>query len=99
MKNYNGDPSAAAMSTVGGAFLSIVYVLVALLYFFPCLYLFRFSTRMQTSIRSNDQRLLNSSFSNLKSCFKFMGILTIVVLACYFLALIGGIVAAVSFTK
>lgn len=63
----------------------VVYVVGAILYFFPCLYMFRFATRMRTALAAEDQMTLNSSFQNLKSLFKFMGILTIIVIAIYVL--------------
>ncbi|WP_205511465.1 DUF5362 family protein [Longitalea arenae] len=73
---------------LGGAFVSLVYIVIALLYFFPCLYLFNFSGKMQMALRNNDQTHLNASFANLKSCFKFVGILTIVFLSFYLLGTI-----------
>lgn len=73
---------------LGGAFVSLIYIVVALLYFFPCLYLFNFSGKMQTALRNNDQTHLNASFGSLKSCFKFVGILTIVFLSFYLLGTI-----------
>ncbi|HEY8895156.1 MAG TPA: DUF5362 family protein [Niastella sp.] len=72
----------------GGAFFSVLYIVFSLLYFFPCLYLFNFSTKMQMALRSNDQTNLNVAFANLKSCFKFVGILTIVILSFYLLGII-----------
>ena len=68
--------------------ITIVYIIIALLFFFPCLYLFNFSVKMQTALRNNDQLNLNAAFSNLKSCFKFVGILTIVMLSFYLLGTI-----------
>jgi hypothetical protein len=84
----------AATSGVGSLFV-IIYVVVALIYFFPCLYLFNFSGKMQIALRNNDQAQLNLAFKNLKSCFKFLGILTIVILGFYFLILIFGIFAGI----
>ena len=75
--------------------LPIIMIILFLIYFFPTLYLYRFSTQMQTALRNNDQGNLNSSFGNLKSCFKFVGILTIVILCLYALLFIGGILYAV----
>ena len=75
----------------GGGFgvgMAIYCILIALLYFFPCLYLFRFATRMQVALANNDQPSLVDSFKNLKSCYKFVGILTIIALAFYALMLI-----------
>jgi hypothetical protein len=92
---FAGSIMAAAFGQMGGAYstgmgagAAIVYILIALLYFFPCLYLYRFATRMQVALQNNDQSNLSAAFMNLKSCFKFLGILTIIVLAFYALALI-----------
>ena len=83
MRGFGGGGPA-----MGSGIVTFVYLIIALLYFFPCLYLFNFSTKMQAALRSNQQDTLNIAFRNLKSCFKYMGILTIVVLSFYILVLI-----------
>ena len=75
----NSDALGSSMG-LSGVLLSLIYIVLALLYFFPCLFLFNFSVKMQSALRNNDQTNLNIGLSNLKSCFKFVGILTIVVL-------------------
>jgi len=88
-KMGNGNDSfGASTMAIGNYAFSIVYIIIALLYFFPCLYLFNFSSKMQTALRNNDQLNLNAALGNLKSCFKFVGILTIVVLSFYLLGTI-----------
>ena len=84
----------AALATGMGAFVSVFYILIALLYFFPCLYLFNFASKMQVAIRSNDQDRLNESLKNLKSHFRFVGILTIVWLGLCLLLFVLGIISA-----
>lgn len=86
--------SMGSGSVFGGTFFTMLYVVIALLYFFPCLYLFQFGSKMRTAQRNNDQQLLSESFKNLKSCFKFFGILAIVVLGLYALALIAAVIGA-----
>ena len=81
-------------TAVSGVLVTIIYLGIVLLYFFPCLYLFNFASKMQAAIRSNDQQLLTTSFRNLKSCYRFVGILMIIVLSFYAILLIIGIVAA-----
>jgi hypothetical protein len=72
-----------------GGFMQIVLLLAMVaLYFFPCLYLFNFAKKMQLALRNNDQINLNDSFRNLKSNFKYVGILTIVILSFYAIALV-----------
>jgi hypothetical protein len=77
-----------------GAVAAIMYVLIALIYFFPCLFLFRFATKMKTALASNDQETLNTSFQNLKATFRFIGILTLIGLCFWVLALIVGLLGA-----
>ena len=71
-----------------GIVFTVMLVLVALLWFFPCLYLYNFSSKMQAALRSNDQVQLNQSFRNLKSYYRFVGIVTIIVLSLYALLFI-----------
>jgi Family of unknown function (DUF5362) len=79
---------------IGSAFITVFYILFALLLFFPCLFLYNFSTKMLIALRTNDQELLTTSFKNLKSWFRFYGIVTIVVLALYGLGIILALVGA-----
>lgn len=90
-------PSLSGSSTLGtvytsnlSMFLTVLYIAFAVLYFIPCLYLFKFSNRAKLALETEDQFSLNEALANLKSCFKFIGITTIVVLAIYALAIGGG---------
>ncbi len=95
MSGFGGNDAGAA-GAMGGGIFTVVYIVLALVYFFPCLYLFNFSSKMQVALRSNQQDSLNISFRNLKSCFKFLGILTIIMIAFWVLGIIIGIGAAAS---
>jgi len=68
--------------------MSVFYVLIAVIYFFPCLFLFRFANLMKAALISGDQETINKSFQNLKIMFRFMGILTIIFLCFYALGLL-----------
>lgn len=81
-----------------GAMMTAVYLLIALLYFFPCYYLFKFATKAKEAIQMNNQQSLQDSFRNMKSCFKFVGIMTIIVLCFYGIALIAVAVGASMFS-
>ncbi|MDA8692423.1 DUF5362 family protein [Saprospiraceae bacterium] len=78
----------------GGGFITFMYMIIGLIYFFPIMYLYKFSTKMKTAIANNNQVQLSESFKNLKSCYKFMGILTLIIVilygAIFVFALIGG---------
>ena len=86
------------MGGLGGSFLGGIYLLMALLYFFPVLYLYRFGSRVKKAFANNDSAMLTSSLENLKSHYKFVGILAIIMLSFYALvfiiAIVGGLAAA-----
>ncbi|MGV3541201.1 MAG: hypothetical protein ACO1OQ_15395 [Rufibacter sp.] len=88
------NPEAAAISGPMSMFMSGFYLLFALLYFFPVLYLYKFSSKMQDGLRAQSAALVEESFKNLKSLFKFLGVLTAVILGFYVLILVFGIGAA-----
>lgn len=77
-----------------GGIMAVVYIIVALIYFFPCLFLYRFAKQMKTAIATNEQGALNSSFQNLKTLFRFMGILTIIMIVIYVIAILIAILGA-----
>ncbi|MEP7371794.1 MAG: DUF5362 family protein [Chitinophagaceae bacterium] len=87
---YGDMPASGALGTA----MAIIYVIIALIYFFPCLFLFRFATKMKAALISNDQETLNTSFQNLKATFRFIGILTLIGLCFWVLALIVGLLGA-----
>ncbi len=76
--------------------ITLIYLFVALLYFFPVFYLYRFSTKMKLALEERNEIELASSFSNLKSLFKFMGAMTIVVMSIYLLIFIVAILAVIA---
>ena len=93
--SYNEGYSSTARLTGGmGVVVTIFYIGIAILFFFPYLFLFRFATRMRTALNTNDQLTLNTSFQNLKIMFRYVGILTIVMLSFYALAILMMIIIA-----
>lgn len=66
----------------------LVYIIFAIVYIFPLLYLYRFSVEMKLGVLNNDEGEMTSGFLNLKKLAKFTGILTIVVLGLYALMFI-----------
>lgn len=74
-----------------GLFMTAVYVIVALIYFFPILFLFKFSKRLKSALKSKEDEELASALEMLKSHYKFVGVFTIIVLSLYALAIISGL--------
>jgi len=86
--SVNTDLQNLDMAGSVGVLFGVYFFVIALVYFLPCLFLYRFSSKMQLAIRTSDQVMLNRSFENLKSLFKFLGIITIIVLSIWVLALL-----------
>ncbi|HEX6334226.1 MAG TPA: hypothetical protein VFZ78_08355 [Flavisolibacter sp.] len=71
--------SSAFGNAVGiGAAVSVV--VAAALVFFPLMYMYRFATRMRKALAANDQHSLNIAFLNLKIYFRYIGIITILII-------------------
>ncbi|MCO5285840.1 MAG: DUF5362 family protein [Chitinophagaceae bacterium] len=68
--------------------MMVNFLIIAVLMFFPSLFLLRFSSRMKEAIAEINQGALESSFESLKSLFKFYGIITLIVLGIYLLAFV-----------
>ena len=76
-----------------GPMIGILSVLVSVLYLYPSWLLLKFATNMPTALKKNDQLLVNESLKNLKSCFKFWGIVTLIVVGLYVLIFVINLVA------
>jgi carbon starvation protein CstA len=61
----------------------IPILILAVIYFFPVLFLFRFSKRTGHAIQTLDKEELHKAFRSLKSHFVYIGVLIIIVLLCY----------------
>jgi len=83
------NPSMVAqlgpLAGAGAIGITIVYLVLALMYFYPSLLLFRFSNKGKQGVLYGDQESLDDAMMNMKSLFKFWGIFTIVIMICYFL--------------
>jgi hypothetical protein len=79
---------------LGPGFLTALFLVFALLYFYPSLLLYNFSSAAKTAVLYADQEGLNLAMSKLKSFFKFWGILMIVFISFYILATILSILMA-----
>ncbi|WP_070137115.1 DUF5362 family protein [Crocinitomix algicola] len=86
------------MKTFGGGLsptsIGFIYIIMAGIYFFPVMYLYKFGTKMKFALKSKSNTSLTESFENLKSHYKFLGIFLIVFLSIYIVAFIGGFIAA-----
>lgn len=91
------NPQFGGLGALSSSLIVFVYLIFGLLYFMPAYYLFKSSKSLKTAIKTNDSNLLEVGFSNLKSCFKFWGIFTIIVLGFYVIIFLFAGLAAFAF--
>ena len=78
----------------GKIFMMLLYLAFAVLYYFPISYLYQFSENTKKAIENNDNNAIRDAFEFLKSHYKFMGILTIILLAFYAIIIFIGLMGA-----
>ena len=86
--------SASAMGPVSGIFIAIIFIIIAVICFFPYLFLYRFSVHAKSSLAQSDARDLTYALKNLSSYYTFIGVLTVIVLGIYALVLVGWLLVA-----
>ena len=82
---------AGPLGAMGGM-MGFFYVIMALIYFFPCYYLLKFANQTKAALASNDSYTLTEALKNHKSVYKFWGIFMIIILGFYALAFVVAII-------
>lgn len=93
----------SAMATVGknplmgvaSGVISAIYIVFALLYFYPSLMLFKYANSAKKAVLFLDQTSLGEAMSKMKSFFKFWGIMTITIIGLYAAIFLVGIIAGI----
>ena len=80
---YNQMPAGV------GTFLSVIFILFDVLYFFFPFYLYHFARKAKRGIALSDTEEITEALGKLKSFFKLAGIVTIVMLCIYALEILG----------
>lgn len=90
---------SAITQAMGGGFsgvlFGVVYLISAAIGFFPIFYLFRFSTNTISALESGSSQDLETGMQNIFKAFQFYGILMIIVLGIYGIAILFGVIAAI----
>ncbi|MDX5436034.1 MAG: hypothetical protein LPK03_02495, partial [Pontibacter sp.] len=85
------NPAAmeGAVADVGlSGFTIVVYAFVAMVYFFPSLYLYNFSVRMQQGVQQRNRQEVYKAFGKLKVLFKFLVIMLVLFLLLFSISLV-----------
>ncbi|WP_372644495.1 hypothetical protein [Ancylomarina sp.] len=86
--------SAYTQVPMGG--IAVLYLILIGVYFFPIYYLLQFSNKAKEALLSRSSQTLTEAMKYIKSHYKFVGIMTIVMLALYPIIIIGAIVFGAS---
>ena len=87
-------PNAQPIPMDMGLTLTITYLVIAVLYFFPVYYLFQFSNKMKTALLTKNDDTLSDAFEVLKSHYKFIGVFAIIMISIYLLIFVFAMLGA-----
>jgi hypothetical protein len=85
---------AGRMATAPAGFLTFFYILIAIFYFFVSLYTYQFGVRVKEGVAFSSSAAVTDGLNKLKSVFKLIGIVTIIIMILYIFILIGVIIFA-----
>ena len=85
--------SFAGLRGMGPA-IGIIYIVLGLLYMYPSWVLLKFASVMPSALKKSDQLLVNEALKNLNSCFRFWGILSVIIIGLYVLVIVGSMLFA-----
>ena len=71
-----------------GAMAGFLYIIIAIIYFFPSKYIYGFSNQCRLALNTNSQASISAAFDNLASVFTFWGVFTVITLSIYALVFI-----------
>jgi len=75
--------------------LAVLYILMAVLYYFPIRYLLQYASRIQDFVRDGTTEHLDQALESQKSFWKFIGILTAIIMGFYAVGLLLFLIASV----
>ena len=76
----------------GTAIGSLIIIVMG---YFPCLFLFKFANRMKKALQANSQENLNQAFTLLKIYFRYVGLVIMILIIIYSLAFIFQVLGSV----
>ncbi|HRN80452.1 MAG TPA: hypothetical protein PKY29_05700 [Ferruginibacter sp.] len=78
---------------VGAGLVTFIYIIIAVIYFFVSLYLYRFGAGMLTALNTSSQDELAKSFMNLKLMNRLIGIIVLAYIGLMVLGLLISFIA------
>lgn len=91
------NPQYQELSHGAASFWFIFYIIVLLaIYFYPLYAIIKSASQARKAISQNDQLLLNDSFRLTKNLYKYLGVMTIVLICFYGLIIVFFMTAAIT---
>lgn len=87
-------PGMGSLGSSFGIIITVFYLLLAALYFFPVYYLNKFASNAKIALRENDTETLSTSLEYLKSHYKFFGIMMVIMMCLYGFIIVFAIIGA-----
>jgi len=84
---------SGAYGGLSGTVFTVYFIVIAAIYFFPVFYLYKFGKGTKDAIKNNDTATLTEGLKNLKSHYKFIGILLAITLGLYAIMLVFAVIA------
>jgi len=82
---FNTMGTSPASGGMGPVPIAVVCIGIAVLNFFPNLYLYNFAGRLRLALQDNDQDHLNIAFGNIRALLRFVGVLMIIAVGLFVL--------------
>ncbi len=83
---------------IPGFAYSMIYMIMALIYFFPINYLYKFSKHLREAIdNQNSNSTLDTALKYLKMHYKYIGIMMVILIMVYLLIFIGAFIIGLLF--
>lgn len=85
------NPYGNGMNPLGPmkAILPLIYLVLAAIYFFPVLYLYKYAKGMKEALNYQNPNILSDACVQLGKHHKFLGIMTIVLISLYLIIVVG----------
>ena len=94
------NPAVAVMvgqfGSLGKIIFTAIFLVVAFLVFYPSLLLFKYSSKARSGVLYGEQESLNEALAKLSSLFGYWGIMTIICVALYIMAVVSSITTGVA---
>ncbi|ACU03536.1 MULTISPECIES: hypothetical protein [Pedobacter] len=95
METMTAVAPSSPLVKLGAAFLTVYFLCISLMLFYPSYLLFKYSNAANTAVLYADQENFTVAMKKMKSVFKFWGIVTIVILAINVISILLTLIAKV----